>query len=167
VPDQPTWLHRVPAIRAALQLPSAPPILDRAAIERLFALRRRQAIRLLAMCGGYQVGRTFVVPKQALLDYLDTRVGAARVEFAVRRKDRIIDQINAERRQAASTRVTLQVARPVYDPSLPEGVQLLPGLLQVRFRNPVELLEKLFALAQTVSNDFEAFERAAQLSSDT
>jgi hypothetical protein len=119
------------------------------------------------MCGGYQVGRTFVVPKQALLDYLDTRVGAARVEFAVRRKDRIIDQINAERRQAASTRVTLQVARPVHDPSLPEGVQLLPGLLQVRFRNPVELLEKLFALAQTVSNDFEAFERAAQLSSDT
>jgi hypothetical protein len=161
VPDQPTWLQRVPAILAQLEPDDAPPFLDRAAIESLFRLSRRQAIRLLSVCGGYQVGRTFVVPRAALLDFIHARVGGDKVEFAVRRKARIIDQLNDGRRRAASERIALRAPSPFQIVSLPDGVRLLPGLLEVQFDSPVQLLEKLFALAQAVHADFEAFDRAA------
>jgi hypothetical protein len=149
-------------IRQELESPSAPPFLDRTAVERLFGIRRRQAIRLLSVCGGYQVGRTFIVPREALLDYLTSAVGEDRVEFAIRRRTRIIDQLEAGWRVASSNRVSLRVPVAEPGPSLPDGVRLLPGLLEVRFGSPVELLEKLFALAQTVSRDFDAFERSVQ-----
>jgi hypothetical protein len=42
---------------------------------------------------------------------------------------------------------------------VPPGVGLEPGQLTVQFATPVELLEKLFALSQILTNDYEAFER--------
>ena len=54
-----------------LRSPAAPPFLDRPAIEQLFSIRRRQAIRVLAAASGYQVGKTFVVERQALIDFLE------------------------------------------------------------------------------------------------
>ena len=71
MPAQPSWHLRVPEIRAALASPASPPFLDRPAIEKLFGLRRRQAIRILTACGGYQVGKTFLISRDALLSYLE------------------------------------------------------------------------------------------------
>jgi len=45
MPAQTSWYLRVPEIAAQLRAPAAPPFLDRPAIESLFRLRRRQAIR--------------------------------------------------------------------------------------------------------------------------
>ena len=67
MPDQPSWIHRLPQITQALEAPDAPPFLDRPAIERLFGLRRRQSIALLRRLGGYQVGKTFLVDRAVLL----------------------------------------------------------------------------------------------------
>src|SRR5688572_484301 len=50
---------------------SAAPFLDRSAIENFFQLRRRQSINLLRRMGGYQVGKTFLVDRQAVLEYLN------------------------------------------------------------------------------------------------
>jgi hypothetical protein len=33
----------------------------------------------------------------------------------------------------------------------------LPGVLSIEFRHPIELLEKLYWLAQAISHDFEKF----------
>ena len=44
-------------------------------------------------------------------------------------------------------------------PDLPPGVELSPGALHIRFQSSEELLSKLFALAQAIANDYEAFEK--------
>ena len=36
----------------------------------------------------------------------------------------------------------------------------LPGELAIQFQTPVELLEKLFALSQALTNDYPTFERS-------
>jgi hypothetical protein len=41
---------------------------------------------------------------------------------------------------------------------LPSGIRLEPGQVVIQFARPVELLEKLFALAQAF-NDYPTFER--------
>jgi hypothetical protein len=43
---------------------------------------------------------------------------------------------------------------------LPEGIDLDPGELRIRFHHLHQLLEKLFALSQALANDYETFERA-------
>jgi hypothetical protein len=44
-------------------------------------------------------------------------------------------------------------------PDLPPGVGLSPGELHIQFQSSEELLSKLFALAQAIANDYEAFEK--------
>jgi hypothetical protein len=43
---------------------------DRAVIEQIFGLKRRQAIELLHQFGGYQAGRTFLLDRVRLLEAL-------------------------------------------------------------------------------------------------
>ena len=43
---------------------------------------------------------------------------------------------------------------------LPAGIRLESSQLTVDFHNPMELLEKLFALSQALANDYEKFERS-------
>ena len=47
------------------------PVLDRATIEKLFGLKRRQAIGLPHRFGGYQSGKTFLVDRQELVEQLE------------------------------------------------------------------------------------------------
>jgi hypothetical protein len=53
------------------------------------------------------------------------------------------------------------VAEPLRQrlPDLPPGVGLSPGELHIQFQSSEELLSKLFALAQAIANDYEAFEK--------
>lgn len=46
---------------------------------------------------------------------------------------------------------------------LPEGVELSPGSIHVQFRDPVEALQKLMALAMAISRNREAFDRLVGL----
>lgn len=48
---------------------------------------------------------------------------------------------------------------------LPEGVDLAPGSITVRFSTPDEALEKLLALAMAVSQNRAAFEERVAISS--
>ena len=88
------------------------------------------------------------------------------MEFAVeqRRRQRLVDTLQHIRRQRAADRVSLPVARDIGQPSLfdlPAGVCLAPGNLQVVFKEPEELLAKLYQLAQSAAQDFEEFCRIA------
>ena len=62
MPAKPEWLLRLPEIRAELEHLEVS-VVDRAMIERIFGLKRRRAIELLHQFGGYQAGRTFLVPE--------------------------------------------------------------------------------------------------------
>ena len=73
VPPNPSWYAHLPAIRAALEELDTP-ALDRAMVEELFGLSRRQAIRLMAQVRPAQPARhgvATVVARAELLGWLD------------------------------------------------------------------------------------------------
>jgi hypothetical protein len=79
-----------------------------------------------------------------------------------RRKERLAERLDAIRRLQAGVRVAVPVEPEALRqrlPDLPPGVELSPGALHIQFQSPEELLGKLFALAQAIANDYEAFEK--------
>ena|ERR1019366_1580815 len=154
------WLLRLPEIRAELEHLDVP-IVDRAGIERLFGLKRRRAIELMHEFGGYQTGRTFLLDRARLLEALQSL--ESRDDYAVekRRRERLRDVVEASREHLVLTRVQIPVRAAATRPSLDRlapGVLLLPGVLSIEFWQPIELLEKLYWLAQAIGHDFERFE---------
>jgi hypothetical protein len=160
MPAKPEWLLRLPEIRAELEHLDVP-IVDRAGVERLFGLRRRRAIELMHEFGGYQTGRTFLLDRVRLLEALQSLESREDYTAEKRRRERLRDVVEASREHLILTRVRIPVHAAAMRPSLDRlapGVILLPGMLSIEFRHPIELLEKLYGLAQAISHDFERFE---------
>lgn len=152
MPNRPTWIDRVAEILAWLESDQAPPFLHRGLIEAAFRLRRRQALRLMEQAGGYQAGRTYLIDRSQLIQFLRTRDTQA-VHQAVRRKVRLADTIDEARRQLEAQRLRVRI-----DPNLGRTVRALPGLppgiesvshdrLQISFFGPEDLISKVAALA--------------------
>jgi hypothetical protein len=160
MPAKPEWLLRLPDIRGELEHLDVP-VVDRAGIERIFGLRRRRAIELMHQFGGYQAGRTFLLDRARLLEALQSLESQEGYTAEKRRRERLRDVVEASREHLISTRVRIPVhaaaARASLDRLAP-GVLLMPGMLSIEFRHPIELLEKLYWLAQAISHDFEKFE---------
>jgi hypothetical protein len=160
MPAKPEWLLRLPEIRAELEHLEVP-VVDRSGVERIFGLKRRRAIELMHEFGGYQTGRTFLLDCARLLEALQSLESREDYSAEKRRRERLRDVVEASREHLILTRVRIPVraaaARPSLDRLAP-GVLLLPGVLTIEFQHPVELLEKLFGLAQAISHDFERFE---------
>jgi hypothetical protein len=161
LPNQPTWLERVPDILAKVQSEKTPPILDRPAVEGLFGIRRRQAIALLHRFAGYQVGRTFVVPREAVIEFLQKIVATGALEEAAAKKASVLECLG-EARQALqlpsiSLPSTTKLSHVTFD-GLPPGIRLQPDELTIQFHGAADLLQKLLSLSQALANDFETFE---------
>ena len=161
MPAKAQWLLRVPEILEELAALDVP-VLDRAACERLFRLRRRRAIDLIRGFGGYQAGRTFLVDRPKLVAQLERIRDSPDFKMEWRRKERLADRLDAIRRLQAGARVAIPLEPETLRqrlPDLPPGVGLSPGELHIQFESSEELLRKLFALAQAIANDYEAFEK--------
>jgi len=161
MPAKAQWLLRVPEILEELRALDVP-VVDRAVCERLFRLRRRRAIDLLRGFGGYQAGRTFLIDRPRLVAQLEQIRDSTDFKMEWRRKERLVDTLDAMRRLQAGARVAIPVAAEVMSrrwPDLPAGVGLSPGALHIQFQSSEELLSKLFALAQAIANDYEGFEK--------
>ena len=160
MPAKPEWLLRLPEICAELEHLDVP-IVDRASIERIFGLKRRRAIELMHQFVGYQAGRTFLLDRARLLEGLRSLESGEDYTAEKRRWERLRDVVEASREHLILTQVRIPVraaaARASLDRLAP-GVLLMPGRLSIEFRHPVELLEKLYGLAQAISHDFEKFE---------
>jgi len=164
MPDQPSWIEHIPKILEALESPQAPPFLDRPAVEMLFGVRRRQAIQLLGHFGGYQVGKTFLVPREAVVGFLRDPRRRIAAELEKGRFERVSSALGKARQELHQRRIPIAVPPEVLRleiSGLPEGICLEAGRLTVRFEKPMDLLQKLFALSQALANDFEAFERSS------
>ena len=160
MPAKPEWLLRLPDIRAQLEYLDAP-VVDRAVIERIFGLKRRRAIELLHQFGGYQAGRTFLLDRTRLLEALQALESREGYSAEKRRRERLGDVLEASREHLIAMRVRIPVRATAAKASLDRlapGVLLLPGMLTIEFRHPIELLEKLYGLAQAIGHDFERFE---------
>jgi hypothetical protein len=161
MPAKARWLLRVPEIVAELSALDVP-VVDRAVCERLFGLRRRRAIDLIRSFGGYQAGRTFLVDRPKLIAQLEQIRDGADFKTEWRRKERLAERLDAIRRLQTAARIAIAVEPETLRrrlPDLPSGVSLAAGELHIQFQSPEELLAKLFALAQAIANDYEAFEK--------
>ena len=168
MPAKARWLLRVPEILAELSVLDVP-VVDRAVCERLFGLRRRRAIDLIRGFGGYQAGRTFLMDRPKLIERLEQIRDSPDFKMEWRRKERLTERLDAMRRLQAGARVAIAVEPETLSqrlPDLPEGVGLSPGALHIQFQSPEELLSKLFALAQAITNDYEAFEKRTSREAD-
>jgi hypothetical protein len=164
MPDQPSWIDRVPQILEAVSAPGLPPFLDRSGVERLFSVSPRQANRLIQRWEGYRVGRSILVSREALQRHLEQRELRAAGEREHGRKRRISETLGVARIEARRRSIPIPVLADSYSrqfEDLPAGIQLEPGELKIRFDDSTELLQKLFELAQAISNDPQRFQALA------
>jgi hypothetical protein len=163
MPQLPLWYRRVPEIVRHLKTPGMPPILDRPAVEELFRVSRRQAIRLLGGANGYQVGKTFIVDRQALIEYLESIEKSGAAPEARARKRRVALALTEVANYAEAQRVQIRTAPDVLrrrPGELPAAIDLVaPGKLQISFQGAEDLLAQIVELAAAAANDFPAFRR--------
>lgn len=163
MPALPIWYRRIPDILTRLRTAGMPPVLDRVAIEELFGVKRRQAIRLLGAARGYQVGKTFIVDRQAVIDYLQDLENSGAPPEARARKRRVALAISEVASYAEAQRVQIRTSpdalrrRPA---DLPTAIDLVaPGKLQISYSTAEDLLARLVELAAAATNDFPAFRK--------
>ena len=70
MPAQPAWFHRLDEILGALRSMTSTH-LDRAAVEKLFRVRRRRARQIMAGLEGLRVGNAAAVSREALIARLE------------------------------------------------------------------------------------------------
>jgi len=160
MPAKPSWFTRVAAIADALRAADDLPFLDREAVERLFAVRRRRAQQLMRQWGGFQTGKSWLVDRREVLAALERLAQGQEFEGEWRRKTRVAQALEAAHRDAAARRV--RIAAPAQAPAgladLPPGIRLQPGELHIEFRDAEELLRRLLELAQAIGRDYARFE---------
>lgn len=163
MPKLPLWYLRVPEILAQLRTDGAPPFLDRPAVEKLFRVSRRQAIRLLGCANGYQVGKTFLVERQSLIGFLDSLENSGAAPEARARKRSVAAALNEVVHYATAQQVRVATRPGVFDrrpDSLPAAIELVaPGKLQISYQDAEDLLAQLVELAAAAANDFPAFQK--------
>lgn len=140
------------------------PVIDRAVVERLFGLGRRQAIELMHRFGGYQAGRTFLIGREQLIAQLDAMATGSDYRQEVVRRERLTATIERFQRTRQAQAVQIVAPPEVFGSrmdTLGPGVQLNPGKLEIEFVDPADLLSKLFSLSQAIANDYGGFERAS------
>ena len=163
MPAKAEWLLRVPEILVALRVLDIP-VVDRAAIQRLFGFQRRRAILFMHELDGYQAGHSFLVDRLRLIAQLEVLQNGDGFHQENRRRMNLEETAEHARRHAVAARVKIRVEPSAWKTrihALPAGIRLEPGSLRVEFRDPQELLQKLFALSQAIANDFEQFEKIA------
>ena len=163
MPAKPRWWRHIPEIRWMLA-EARLPVIDRAAVQRLFGLERRQAIALLHRLGGFQAGRTFLISREQLIVQLDALAATGEYQQEAARRERVAAAIEGIERRRQTEAARILVSREVFDSriqNLEPGVRLGPGKLEIEFAGPEDLLRKLFGLAQAVAHDYAGFEQAA------
>lgn len=162
MPRKREWPQQIPhALEELEHFPA--PVIDRAALEKLLVVRRREAIRLMHRFGGFQVGKTFLIERQQLIRQLEKVRNTPDFTPEQRRRERLTEILEKIRRYQTAARIRIPVKPEAPNlAGLPEGVRLGAGRLTVEFMNAEELLAKLFVLARAAADDFERFRAAVE-----
>jgi hypothetical protein len=159
MPRQPQWHPYVPSALATLRA-LACPVIDRAGIERLFHLHRRDAIRLMHRFGGWQTGKTFLINRLDLISRLEALQSSADYRQEQKRRSRLIDELERTAAQLRQANIRIPVSDGIWRrrlESLPGALRLEPGSLHVGFQTTEDLLACLMELAVAISNDLDGF----------
>lgn len=170
MPANPTWLRKLSEIRQTLKEVQEP-FFDRAGIERLFGVRRRQAVVLIRKIGAFKLGHTYVVPRIRIRAYLaeSQRGRAARVERIRRSNLRLA--IDEARRDLAARSVKIPLSpTAIKHPTiagLPPTIRFAANELRVTFKDSADLLQQLYLLSQAMGRDYAGFERILSVAAGT
>jgi hypothetical protein len=172
MPDKPLWLGRLPDAIHQLENGSDDWV-DRPRLEALLAVGRRRAQQLLSPVARRRVGTSLVAHRSDLIAHLKTIAAREEAYYEARRQQLFWAHLSQARQEWMAQPPTLvemsnaqmrRVERHDFE-GLPEGVDLAPGSITVRFRDPEEALRKLMALAMAVSHNRQAFEERVSLPS--
>lgn len=162
MPRHTEWIQHIPNALADLRaLPS--PTIDRRTIQSLFHVSPRHAIRILSSLGCYAAGKSLLIERLDLIAKLEALTHTDDVRFEQHRHERVSQHLERYRKEQRARRILIPVAPEAASAriaSLPHGVTIYPGTLQVEFTTAHDLLAKLFTLAQAISNDYASFEEA-------
>ena len=156
MPAKPRWLLSIPdAISQLEQLDRT--LLTRRDIEHLFGVSKVRAAALMKTFGAEMTGNQRTLPRTKLLQQLKKHRARAAFRGEEERRARLV----AELQKARLTGVRFKVPAETMSAklvNLPEGVSVAPGRIEVRFDGAENALERLFALAQALGNDYVRFE---------
>ena len=156
---QPFWLQDISDIIDTARNSSVP-FLDRAAVQNLFQLQKRQAIRLMHSIGGYHIGKAFVVGREKLIEWLQEVAATRDARFKEAARERIEVAIEEARTMVGRNRQFIVGPETLSAtiPGLPATIQLKPGELRIEFFGTEDLLRQLFELSQAIGNDYGRFQ---------
>ena len=170
MPDKPRWLDGLDDAIAALEA-SPQAWVDRGMVQDLLGIGRRRAQQILSALGASRSGASAIVNRSELIEYLRRMAAGETASYEQRRKQRLWAEVDRQRRQWMETppafveipaALTESVQKRDFE-GLPGGVDLRPGEITVRFRDPEEALQKLLALAMAVGRNREMFDRLVEV----
>jgi hypothetical protein len=145
-----SWLPHLHEIRRSV-LNSVRSHYDRNDLERLFEVQPRSAQLLLELLPTVRLGRSLLVEREALAQFLERLTAAEDVSSEI---ERIRSDKPGRVRKKLRYVVTDEVANATVS-SLPSNVGVEPGRLEIRFNTLVELAESLHAVAQALDHDLD------------
>jgi hypothetical protein len=164
MPNRPLWLDRLPEAIQQLEN-AAEPWVDRPTLESLLRVGRRRATTVDPLAQR-RVGTSLVADRADVVAHLRRIAAGEEAYYEQRRQQQLWAHLTHTRREWATQPPVLvevsndQVRRvDLHDfDGLADGVELAPGFITVRFREPDEALEKLMALAIAIGRNQTAFE---------
>jgi hypothetical protein len=157
MPDKPLWLHRLPEAIRRLETVDDPWV-DRARLQSVLQVGRRRAQQLLACVPTRVVGTSRVALATEVITYLKQAANGETARYDARRRKQMWATLgDPPVLVEVSGSVVRRLARSDFE-GLPDGVELGPGTIVVRFATPNEALEKLVALAIAIGSNREAFD---------
>ncbi|HZR63568.1 MAG TPA: hypothetical protein VFA85_00375 [Terriglobales bacterium] len=119
----------------------------------------------MGACGGYQVGKTYLVDRASLLRFLDELTRTGVVNEAVGRKRRICEALNESSNFLAAQKTRIQVDTDLRSKhtNLPPGIELVSsGKIEIHFDGATDLLARIADLAAAAAHDFPRFQKMVE-----
>jgi hypothetical protein len=155
MPFAPLWLSRIPDAVGQLEKLDRD-TLTRRDLERLFGVSRALAAQLMHRFGATHVGSQLVLDRGDLIRTLKALRRGRQAQAATARRTAVVTALRQARLEAVHVAVPASVLQTQVA-GLPAGVALGPGRIEVQFTSVPEALQKLFTLAQAISNDYDRF----------
>lgn len=184
MPDRPSWTERIPeALDALASLEEQ--CLTRQQIEKLLGVQKRRAQELMSVVGTTPSGKAVVCDRGDFIEYLKVTGGEELTKVERLRRRQLAQRFAGMRAEHIQKYEDLPLGeKAVFEPedtaaremarkagrrgmrALPEGIELGPGFITVRFNTGLECLQKIQALVLAAGKsdaDLKEFEERVQI----
>jgi hypothetical protein len=160
MPDKPTWAGSIDnAIKQLRAIPSSE--VDTGMLAEILNLKRRRVQQILKPLVGRTVGRSFLIPKNAVIRHLRSLVSGDVEQAEKQRRARLQAHLSDARAAALQPKVLVEAPTAVVHQQLedlPAGVTLAPGRIVLEgFTTLEEAQQKILALIMALGNDPAGF----------